>query len=459
MSALDASFLYVEEDGVSHMHVGSVGIFDGPVPTQDEFDRFVAGRLALVPRYRQRVRFVPGGLGRPVWVDDPHFNLAYHVRHTALAQPGGEPELRALVGRLMSQRLDRHKPLWELWKVEGLEDGHWALVNKIHHCMVDGVAGTDLLTVVLERSPDPAPPVPDDWRPAPEPSDLELVAGVVGELLADPREAWQTLTHAVGRVRHAAQTARDVSEGLANSLASVARPLAATSLDGPIGPHRRWAWSRADLDDVKAIRGALGGTVNDVVLAAITGGFRSLLLARGERCEGHVVRSLVPVSVRRPDERGAYDNRVSAVFAELPVGVADPVERLASIRAQMNHLKATHGAVAGEVLTSLAGFAPPMLLALGARVAGRLPQRNINTVTTNVPGPQEPLYVLGRPMVEVFPYVPIQGQVRIGVAVFSYVGRLAFGVTGDFDTAADITVLATGIEDGLAELLKGVEPA
>jgi WS/DGAT/MGAT family acyltransferase len=228
---------------------------------------------------------------------------------------------------------------------------------------------------------------------------------------------------------------------------------AQTTLNGPIGPHRRWAWARSQLSDVKAVRGALGGTVNDVVLTVITNGFRELLQSRREAVSEQTVRTMVPVSVRAPSERGTYNNRVSAMFAELPVGIADPVERLNSIRTQMEGLKESKQAVAGEVLTSLSGFAPPMLLSLGTRVFMRFPQRSLNTVTTNVPGPQFPLYAAGRRMLEAFPYVPLAGTVRIGIAIFSYNGMLNFGITGDFDSAADLGVLAGGIETGMSELL------
>ena len=226
------------------------------------------------------------------------------------------------------------------------------------------------------------------------------------------------------------------------------------SINGPLGPHRRWAWARARLSDVKAVRSPLGGTVNDIVLTVITNGFRSLLLSRGEQVEDRVIRTLVPVSVRTEDARGTPDNRVSAMFAELPIGIELPLERLGAIRLQMAELKESKGAVAGEVLTSLSGFAPPMLLALGERAAAHLGQRNVNTVTTNVPGPQYALYAVGRRMLEAFPYVPLGGNVRVGVAIFSYDGGLNFGVTGDYDTAPDLDVLTGGIEDGLAELLE-----
>ena len=455
MSPLDASVLHLE-DAVSHMHLGSVAVFEGPAPRYDQFEAMVAGKLPAVPRYRQKVRFVPLQLGRPLWVDDPHFNLRYHLRHTALAPPGGDQELRNLVGRVMAQQLDRHKPLWEMWMVEGLEQGHWALVSKVHHCMVDGVSGTDLLAVVLDSEPEPAAPMRDDWHPDAEPNDARLVFDAMVDLVASPYEQLRAARSATRAPRQMVGQLSELARGL-RSWTGVVRPTQLSSLNGPIGPHRRWDWARTTLADVKTVRGALGGTVNDVVLAAISNGYRELLLARGEPVDEVVIRSLIPVSVRRPEERGTYNNKVSAMFAELPVGIDDPAERLAAIRAQMDGLKESKQAVAGEVLTSLTGFAPPLLLTLGTRVAMRIPQRNVNTVTTNVPGPQYQLYACGRPMLEAFPFVPLASSVRIGVAIFSYNGKLNYGVTGDLDTAPDIAVLCAGIEAGMTELLKLAE--
>jgi diacylglycerol O-acyltransferase len=452
LSPQDASFLHIEGDNAP-MHIASVAIFEGPPPTLDEIKAMVAGKLPLVPRYRQKVRFVPLELGRPLWVDDPHFNLDYHVRYTALPAPGGDDQLRALVGRVMAQQLDRAKPLWEMWAVEGLADGHWALLSKTHHCMVDGVSGTDLLTVVLDREVEPSPPAEDTWSAEQEPSSRTLLRDAVVERLVSPYEQLRGIRSATRAPRQLLDQARETVRGL-GSLAGLARPTPLSTLNGPIGPHRRWDWARSQLSDIKQVRATHGGTVNDVVLSIITNGFRQLLLERGESVDGRVVRTLVPVSVRTPGERGTYNNRVSAMFAELPVGISDARERLDSIRAQMDGLKESKQAVAGEVLTSLTGFAPPMLLALGTRLATRIPQRNVNTVTTNVPGPQFPLYACGRQMLEAFPYVPLAASARIGIAIFSYLGALNFGVTGDYDTAPDIGVLCRGIEDGLAELLK-----
>ncbi|GAC1324751.1 MAG: wax ester/triacylglycerol synthase family O-acyltransferase [Mycobacteriales bacterium] len=457
MSPQDASFLHIEDDN-THMHIGSVVIFEGPPPAYEELCRHITGKLPLVPRYRQKVRLVPLELGRPVWVDDPHFNLGYHLRQTALGRPGGDEQLRTLMGRVMSQQLDRSRPMWEMWIVEGLEDDHWALISKLHHSMVDGVSATDLLTVLMDAEPEPEPPVPDDWAPESEPSRVRLVADAVVDRIVSPYEQVRGLQAALRAPREAAELMSQTARG-ALSLAGLARPTIGTSLSGPIGPHRRWGWARTSLAEVKLVRTALGGTVNDVILATITGGFRALLLGRDEPVEGTVVRSLVPVSVRRPTERSTPNNRVSAMFAELPVGLADPVERLHSISGQMKDLKESKQAVAGEMLTSMAGFAPPMLLAMGTRLAMRVPQRNVNTVTTNVPGPQRVVYAVGRRMLEVFPFVPLGGNLRIGVAIVSYNGRLNVGVTGDYDTAPDIDVLCRGIEESMAELVKAAESA
>jgi diacylglycerol O-acyltransferase len=456
LSPLDASFLHVE-DGVSHMHIGSVGIFEGPPPPFSKVLDMVQGKLALVPRYRQVVRTVPFDLGRPVWADDPHFALDYHVRHSALPSPGDEEQLRNLVGRVMGQQLDRAKPLWEIWMVEGVSGNRWAMLSKTHHALVDGVSGTDLLAVIMDLSPEPSPVPADDWAPRPAPSGGRLAADAVLGLLRSPYEQFRALRATTRLPRQALRQAGDIVKGL-SSYAGVIRPTRPSSLNGPLGPHRRYAWAATSVDDIKRVRKTLGGTFNDVVLAVITRGFRDLLLTRGESVD-RVVRTLVPVSVRGRDASGlavgdgTLANKVSAMFAELPVDIADPVERLHAVTAQMEGLKESKEALAGEALTSLTGFAPPMLLALGMRLATRVAQRQVNTVTTNVPGPQFPLYILGRRMLEAYPYVPLAGQVRVGVAIFSYDGHVTFGVTGDRDTTADIDVLTRGVERGMEELL------
>jgi diacylglycerol O-acyltransferase len=450
----DASFLYIENE-FNHMHIASVAIFEGPAPQQDEVERMISSKLDQVPRYRQVVRFVPLDLGRPVWCDDPHFNLRYHIRHTGLPEPGSEEQLRTMVGRVMSQQLDRAKPLWEIWVVEGLQDDRWALLSKTHHCMVDGVSGTDLMSALMDDAPDVDHPLPAVWKPGPRPSPRELLQNAVRENLSSPVEGLRALRHALATPKRFLEQLGDIGEGL-GTFRRFGSDDVESSLNGPISPHRRWCWAESDLADIKKIRSQHGGTINDVVLAVITRGFRDLLLSRGEDVTNRFVRSLVPVSVRREDERGTYNNRVSAMFAELPVGFDDPIERLSSLHLQMRDLKEHHQAVAAETLTSLTGFGPPALLALAARLLADIEQHSVQTVTTNVPGPQRRLYAAGRPMVKAYPYVPLVGSVRIGVAIFSYAGSLTFGITGDYDGAPDIDILARGIETGVQELLSTV---
>lgn len=450
----DASFLYIENE-CNHMHIASVSLFEGPPPQQDEIERMISSKLDRVPRYRQVVRFVPLELGRPVWCDDPHFNLRYHVRHTALPSPGNDEQLQTLVGRVMSQQLDRAKPLWEMWVVEGLQQDRWALLSKTHHCMVDGVSGTDLLSTLLDDAPDVTHPPVTVWKPAESPSSLGLLQNAVWEGLQSPAAGFRALRHSLATPKNLMRQLSDLGEGL-GTFRGFAAEGAESSLNGPISPHRRWCWAETPLAEIKKIRSQHGGTVNDVVLAIITRGFRDLLLGRRESVADGFVRTLVPVSVRREEERGTYNNRVSAMFAELPVGLDDPVERLASLHLQMQDLKEHHQAVAAETLTSLTGFAPPLLLALGARLFAGVEQHAVQTVTTNVPGPQRTLYAAGRAMRTCYPYVPLAGSVRIGIAIFSYAGNLTFGITGDYDGAPDIGVLARGIEDGVRELLATV---
>jgi diacylglycerol O-acyltransferase / wax synthase len=452
MSAQDSIFLAVEND-VTPMHIGGVSIFEGPAPGFDELRAMVEPKLDHTPRYRQKVRFVPLGVSEPVWVDDPYFDIGYHLRHTAIPTPGTDAQLRAMAARVFSQHLDRARPLWELWLVEGLAERRWALLSKVHHCMVDGVAATDLMSVMFDDATGP-PAEREQWQPQPEPSGMQLLARGATHRVFDPASQLRgALAMPTGILRGVADTARAIA-----AAAPALRP-ATTSLTGSIGPHRSWSWAKLSLSDVKRVRAALGGTVNDVVLTLITNGFRDLLVERDEPvAPERVVRTMVPVSVRKPGEQGVYNNRVSAVFARLPVGVIDPVKRLAAIRQQMDGIKASKQAVAGDVLAQLSGFAPPLLLALGSRVITRSARLNMDTATTNVPGPQRAVHALGRRLLESYPYVPIVGTIRIVVAIFSYDGWLYFGVTGDRDHAPDIDTLTAGIEDGLEALLPGRTP-
>ncbi len=455
LNPLDALFVDAEDaDPHVSMAIASIAVFEGPAPAHEEFLAYLAGRLPLVPRYRHKLRTVPFRLGRPVWVEDPDFDLGYHVRRTALPAPGGDRQLADLMGRLMSQRLDRDHPLWEYWVVEGLPEGRWALISKVHHCMVDGVSGTDLYRVIFDFSPEPSPPArADDRTVNAEPSAVELAArAALDAVILPAREALAlrgTAADPAGSLRQAAEMARAMAR-----LAPAARPATGSSLSGHIGRQRRYTWARVSLDDVKTIKQALGGTVNDVVLTAISGGFRALLLARGEQPGPHMVRSLVPVSVRAPGAESVYDNQVSALLANLPVHVADPVERLAAVRSELTTLKESKEAMLGEALTSVGRFTPFPFASWWSRLAFGLPQREIVTVTTNVPGPRQPLYGMGRRLLEIIPYVPIATTLRTGISIFTYGGNVTFGITGDFAANPDLDVLAHGIEDGAAELLK-----
>lgn len=456
LKPMDAQFVDAEdEDRNASFAIASIAVFEGPAPSYQEFYTAVEGRLPLVPIYRRKLRTVPFRLGPPVWVDDPNFDLHYHVRQTALPPPGGDEQLAGLIARVMAQRLDRHFPLWEYWLVHGLAEGRWGLISKVHHCMVDGISGTDLYRVIFDLTPEAVQPAIETSPVPAEPTGLALAASAAADLVARPARGAITLASALTRpgeaVRHASQTARAVAK-----LASSGLPAAGSSLSGPISRQRRYAWARGSLGEVKTIKRELGGTVNDVVLAAISSGFRTLLLSRGENPEPHMIPSLIPVSTRAPGEEYIYDNRVSVVLADLPVHLTDPVERLAAVRAEMSALKTIRAESAAEALVTLGRFTPYPLASLLVRLGYWLPQPEIATVTTNVPGPQQPLYALGRRLVEIIPYVPIATNLRTGVSIFSYCGQLTFGVTGDYATTPDIGVLARGIEHGIEELTDAV---
>ncbi|MGZ8750428.1 MAG: WS/DGAT/MGAT family O-acyltransferase, partial [Pseudonocardia sp.] len=455
MSALDASFFFAESENTP-MHVGSVAVFDGPPPSYGDVVRLLLSKLPLVPRYRQRVRPVPMQLGRPLWVDDAHFQILYHVRHTAVPGPGSDEQLRNLAGRVLGQRLDMAKPLWELWLVEGLADNRWAIISKVHHCMVDGIAGTDLMQLMFDLQPDATHDEPTPWTPQRAPSSLSVVAETVTDALTHPIQGLSSVP-SVGSAVRAAKGIAEQGKSAARTMPSLARQAitpTARSLNGPIGPHRRWAWTDGKFEEFKAVRTALGGTVNDVVLASITGGFRDLLQARGElSSEKLVVRSMVPVSVRRPGERNVQDNQVSAVFVDLPVGLPDPKDRLASIRGQMDEYKKTMQAVDARSIIAMGDYVAPTLLSMGVRAALQAGQFWCQAVTTNVPGPRIPLYVLGKRMVSAYAYVPIAGGTRCSIGIFSYQNTMTFGINADFDGYPDVDVLSGGIRRGIEQLL------
>jgi WS/DGAT/MGAT family acyltransferase len=454
LSATDAGFYYAETENAP-LHVGSVAVFEGPAPSYGDLVRLLLSKLPLVPRYRQRVREVPLNLGRPLWVDDPHFQILYHVRHTAVPKPGGQEQLRNLAGRVLGQRLDMAKPLWEVWLVEGLEDDRWAIISKVHHCMIDGVAGTDLMQLMFDLSPDAEHAPPRDWSPQRSPSGLAMAVGAVTETVTAPLRQLTSLP-GTDAVTAGARGLVASTRAAAATLPALARqaltPLART-LTGPIGPHRRWAWSDAEFAELKTARTALGGTVNDVVLTAITRGFRDLLQGRGALGGDTVVRTMVPISVRKENERGSLNNQVTAVFVDLPVGEPDPVERLASIRRQMDEYKRTMQAVDARSIIAMGDYVAPTLLSLGVRASMQAGQLWCQAVTTNVPGPRVPLYVLGRRMVSSHPYVPIAGGTRISIGIFSYLDAMTFGINADFDAFPDLDVLSEGIRRGIDELI------
>jgi diacylglycerol O-acyltransferase len=451
MSTLDAEFFFAEYGNVP-LHIGSVAVFDGPAPGREDLMRLFEAKLPLVPRYRQVVRAAPFQLVRPVWTDDQEFSIRHHIRHTRVPVPGGPEQLRAVAARLFARPLDRRRPLWEEWLLTGLEDGRWAVLSKIHHCMVDGVGGNDLMALIFSTDPGEPLPAVAQWDPAPRPSLAGLAAGDLRDAVTRPFRRLAAAPDLLRRVT--TEDLRDYGHGLGQIARDLATP-AADSLNGPIGPRRRWAWTTVDLAELKRIRAAHDATINDVVLAAITRGFRDLLDGRGELTERMVVRSLVPVSVREPDEAGVLTNRVSAVLANLPVSEPDPLRRLGLIQREMDGLKHTHQAASAGILTGLLGLvlgSAPAWLALGTQAAFRTPQLLVQTVTTNVPGPRQPLYVLGRPLTALHPYVPVGNAIRISVAILSYVDTVSFGVTADYDSSPDLDVFLGGIQCGLAEL-------
>jgi diacylglycerol O-acyltransferase / wax synthase len=462
LSGLDASFLSLERSG-AHMHVGSVLVFEGDAPPYEEFVAKLEQRLHLVPRYRQKLAFPPLAQSRPVWIDDPHFNARYHVRHTALPAPAGDAELKTLAGRLFAQGLDRSKPLWELWLVDRVGDDAFAVISKTHHALVDGVSGVDISTVIFDLEPDPPEPDPVPggraWSPRPEPSAASLVAGVMAERAAIPFDAMRGLFDAARRPEKVVTGGGRAAAGLASMAAAGVGGAPPSPLNVRIGPHRRFTWVEADLVQFKAIKSALGGTVNDVVLAVVAGALRAFLIRRGRDADAsQPLKAMVPVSVRAVEERGALGNRVAAMYAPLPVYEADPLERFRIVHEEMGDLKESGQAVGAEVLTRLAGFAAPTVLDQAARLQTR--QRLFNLVVTNVPGPQFPLYLQGRRLRAFYPQVPLTLNTALGIAIMSYDGSLDFGLLGDFDALPDLDALAADLEAAIGELsaAAGVTP-
>jgi diacylglycerol O-acyltransferase len=457
LSSIDASFLH-QEGRDSHMHVGGVLLFEGPAPDFQEFLDHVRGRLHLVPRYRQKLATPPLEAGRPLWVDDPDFNLEYHVRHTALPSPGSEEQLFLLASRIASQQLDRSKPLWENWLVEGLEDGRFALISKNHHALVDGVAGVDLASVLFDVERTPAPTGGTDqeelqpWRPEPEPSPAELVFAGARGIVTTTAELVARAIGAATRPATSLNVLRDAAEGLGELLWAGLNPAPETPLNVEIGPHRRYAVVRHQLADYKEIKDALGGTVNDVVLTVVSGALAEWLHSRGVRTEGLEMRALVPVSVRTKDQRNAMGNQLTAMRGPLPVFIEDPVARLRFVREAMDGLKESKQAVGAATLAAVNSLAPPTVLAQASRL--NFSTRLFNLLVTNIPGPQLPLYLLGRELEDLFPLAFLPQDHALAIAIMSYNGALDYGLLGDYDAMPDIDLVAEGIAASLAQLLE-----
>jgi diacylglycerol O-acyltransferase len=435
------------------MHVASTTLFEGPAPPYLEFRDHIESRLHLVPRFRQKLRFVPFGQGRPVWVDDPHLNLAYHVRHAALPEPGSEQQLRNVAARIFSQQLDRSKPLWELWLIEGLKGGRFAIVGKTHHSMVDGVSGVDITTVLFDAEPDPVDPPtsPERWMPEPEPSASQLLADALTERLISPREITRGVRRVLRGPRRALSKATEaVAAAGTFAWAGIGAPNSPINFE--IGPHRRFAWVRASLADLKHVKNELGGTVNDAILAVVAGALGRHMRDRGQTTVGLELRAMVPVSVRTAEQHGALGNQVTTMMAPLPVWCEDPVRRMQLVTKAMGDLKQSKQALGATLLTQLADFAPTTLSGQAARLQSR--QRFFNLVVTNIPGPQFPLYLMGRRMQRIFPMVPLAKNQGVCVGIMSYDGQVNFGLIGDYDGMPDLDGLAQDLEASLGEMLE-----
>jgi WS/DGAT/MGAT family acyltransferase len=416
--------------------------------------------LDLVPRYRQRLAPVPLGQGRPVWIDDPHFSVRYHLRHTGLPAPGDDAALKQLAGRLFSQPLDRNKPLWELWLVDGLSDDRFALIGKAHHALVDGITGVDLTSVLFDtaRAPRNTQRTAPAWVPHPAPTTAQLLADALLERVTVPAEMARGLRHASRRPRRALSAVGGRLAGLGAFARTGLEPAPRTPYNVAVGPHRLYEWVDADLETFKAIKNALGGTVNDVVLTVVADTLGRHLRAHGHPTQGVELRALVPVSVRAETESRALGHDIAAVWAPLPVGETDPLVAFARVHHAMEGLKGSHAAVGAQMLTELTTFAPPTIMSQAARLQTR--QRLFNVVVTNVPGPQQELFMLGRPLRATYPVVPLAENQAIGFAVTSYHGRLGFGLLGDLDALSDLADVAKLLSQAIADLATaaGVAP-
>jgi len=462
LGALDASFLGIEDESC-HMHVGGVLIFDiGPLRAADggvDIDRIrkaIHARLHLVPRFRQRLAMIPGER-IPIWVDDDRFRLAYHVRHTALPHPGDERVLKRLVGRIMSQALDRKRPLWEMWIVEGLQGDRFALISKTHHCMIDGISGADLMSVIMSPSPEPTTAEPEPWRPRPHPSNAQLVFDEFVRRASQPPAVVRALYETVRDPGTKLREIGDAAMGILEAFAPALSPVSKTPLNVEVGPHRRFDWTEMRVADLKAVKNVLGGTLNDVVLATVAGALRTFFIQRGLEVDDLEIRAMVPVSVRAPDQRGHLGNRVTQMTAPLPVKLDDPVQRLRFVRETLAGLKESRQALGGEVLTAISDWTVPNLLVQAVRLASRA--RPYNLIVTNVPGPQIPLYLEGALMRTSYPVVPLFENLGLVVGLFSYNGGLYWGCNADWEQIPDLHDFILAIEDAFRELQRAAHAA
>jgi WS/DGAT/MGAT family acyltransferase len=456
LTFLDNSFLLMETP-TSPMHITGTTTFEAePLQTADggiDIDRirdYVASRLHLIPRYRQRVAYVPIE-NHPVWVDDEHFNVHYHVRHIALPKPGDDRQLKHLAARVMAQHLDRRKPLWEIWIVEGLTNrAHFIMITKIHHCMVDGMSSVALLNVLLKPEPTDACEPLSRWMPRPVPSRWQLASDALGRYARLPLDLVKSFPLTLQEARDGGSHILDNVDALRETFGGGMRGVSDTPLNQRIGPHRRVDCLTMNLDDVKSVKHRLGGTLNDLVLATVAGALRRFLKRRGVDVAALDFRVMAPVSVRTDEDRGILGNRISAWMVPMPLGQRSPLRRLDEIRATTDRLKRSNQALSAEVLTQVGEWTPSTLLSLGAQLASRvLP---FNLVVTNVPGPQQPLYMLGAKMVDNFGFIPLIDSLSLGVVLFSYAGQLCWGFTADWDALPDLDDFVADIEASFREL-------
>jgi len=454
LSAQDAAFLLFESPTV-HTHVAATQIFElGPLKTEDggvdiaAIKQATEAVLHLIPRYREKLAWIPL-FNHPVWVDDPDFNLDYHIKHSSLPRPGGIEQLKRLSARIMSIQLDRARPLWETWVVEGIEGDRFAMITKVHHCMLDGESGADLAQILM--SPDPSHRLPEEvpaYIPRHAPTAVELLTDELVQRVSFPLQALRSFQHFSRETENLRDELALRVRAVGELVGWAVRPPSETPVNGTLGPHRNFDWLTMQLDDVKAVRKALGCTVNDVVLATVTGAVRKFLIRRRVRPEDIDFRVSAPVSVRREEEKGKMGNRVSSWIIRLPLGEKNPAERLKAIHAVTQDLKASNQALGVEMMMAVAEWTPGVLLSLGSRAASG----PINMIVTNVPGPQFPLYMLGAKLLEPFPQVPLLQGTGVGVALFSYDGKVFWGFNGDYGMVPDLEEFRRAVEDSFREL-------